>query len=120
MRRLGLVLLVLVLLASLTLLGKPAFSGVYSIKGSNPGVGRYTGTLTISPRGEIYDVHWAIGTLQYAGIGIVVNDTLAVAYSNGTYTGVIAYSQRADGTLDGKWATYGGKTTLGSETATRK
>ena len=120
MRRVVLVLLVLLVLASLSLHAKSGFSGVYSIKGTNPGAGRYTGTLTISPRGQIYDVHWAIGNLQYAGIGVVLDNHLAVAYSNGQYTGVMAYSQRADGTLDGKWAVYGGKTQLGSETATRK
>jgi hypothetical protein len=115
-----LVLLALLVFASLPLGAKSGFSGVYAIKGTNPGVGAYSGTLTISPRGDIYDVHWAIGNLQYAGIGLVTGDTLAVAYSNGTYTGVIAYRSRADGTLDGKWAVYGGKTQLGSETATRK
>ena len=120
MRRLGLVLVGLLVLASLSLHGKSGFSGVYSIKGTNPGAGKYTGTLTISPRGDIYAVHWAIGNTQFAGIGVAVNDTLSVAYSNGTYTGVMAYRQRADGALDGKWAVYGGKTQLGTETATRK
>ena len=123
MRKSRLVALVLLVLAvSLPLQAKVAFSGTYSINGSNPGVGPYKGTLTITARGDVYDVYWAIGKLQYSGVGVVVNDTLSVAYSDASrgWIGVIAYRQRADGSLEGKWAVQGRAGKPGSETAVRK
>ena len=123
MRKSNLVVLVLLVIAvSLPLQAKVAFSGTYSINGSNPGVGPYKGTLTITARGDVYDVYWAIGKLQYSGVGVVVNDTLSVAYSDASrgWIGVIAYRQRADGSLEGKWAVQGRAGKPGSETAVRK
>lgn len=123
MRKSNLVALVLLVIAvSLPLQAKVAFSGTYSINGSNPGVGPYKGTLTITARGDVYDVYWAIGKLQYSGVGVVVNDTLSVAYSDASrgWIGVIAYRQRADGSLEGKWAVQGRAGKPGSETAVRK
>jgi hypothetical protein len=122
MRRIVVGSLFLVLLA-VVVSGKPAFSGTYAITGSNPGVGPYKGTLTIAPRGDVYDVHWSIAGQQYVGVGVVVNDTLAVTYSGATdrsWSGVIAYRQRADGALEGRWTLLGGKPKTGSETAVRK
>ena len=125
MRNRILVLLVVVLLVSLNPVpasAKAAFSGTYAINGMNPGVGAYKGTLTIVARGEMYDVHWAIGNLQYTGIGIVVNDTLSVAYTGAdrSWMGVIAYRQKADGALEGRWAVQGRAGKPGTETAVRK
>ncbi len=123
MRKSSLVILgLLVLVISLSLSAKPAFSGSYTINGNNPGVGPYKGTLTITARGDVYDVSWAIGNLQYSGVGLVVNDTLSVAYSaaDRSWIGVIAYRQRADGSLEGKWAVQGRAGKPGSETAVRK
>ncbi len=121
MRKLTLVLACLLFVSALSMEAKSAFSGTYSITGTNPGAGPYKGTLTITPRGEVFDVKWSIGTLQYAGIGIVSGDTLSVAYSGGDHTwmGVVAYRVRTNG-LDGKWAVYGAAPTIGTETATRK
>src|SRR5688500_3629523 len=99
MRKSSLVDLVLLVLAvSLPVQAKVEVSGTYSLHGSNPGVGLYKGTLTITARGDVYDVYWAIGKLQYSGVGVVVNDTLSVAYSDASrgWIGVIAYRQRAD------------------------
>lgn len=123
MRRTALVILcVLVLASSTSAFGKTAFSGSYAVSGMNPGVGGYKGTLTISARGEVYDVYWQVGNQQYAGIGIANGDTLSIAYTGGdrTWFGVITYRQRADGTLEGKWVVAGGKAKPGTETAVRK
>ena len=51
-----------------------------------------------------------------------MNDTLSVAYTGAdrSWFGVASYSQRSDGTLDGRWAVQGGAKTPGSEIATRK
>jgi hypothetical protein len=121
MRKTALVLSCLLLLVALPL-SAAGFSGVYAINGNNPGVGAYKGTLTISPRGEIYDVLWTIGNAKYAGVGVVTGDTLSVAYSDGTgkWIGVVGYRQRPNGSLDGKWAVYGGATKTGTESAVRK
>lgn len=123
MRRLIFVLFAAALLfAGLSVQAKSGFSGTYSVSGTNPGVGAYTGTLTIVPKGDVYDVRWSIANEKYTGVGIVVNDTLSVAYTGGdrSWMGVAAYRQRSDGTLDGRWAVQGGATTPGTEIATRK
>jgi len=121
MRRTTLVLLaVSILFVSASLEAKPGWSGTYFVNGSNPGVGVYKGTLNITPRGEVYDVRWSIAGLRYTGVGIVVNDTLSVAYTdaNHSFIGVASYT-REGGTLYGHWAVASG-TMMGSETATRR
>ena len=102
---------------------KPAFSGSYAITGTNPGVGSYKGTLTIAPRGDVYDINWIVGGVQYVGVGVVVNDTLAVTYSGAadrSWSGVMGYRVKADGSLEGRWALLGGQAKAGTESAIRK
>jgi len=120
MRRITLVLLSVCFLFAAGSAMAQSFSGTYSVTGTNPGVGGYQGTLRIEPRGDVYDVHWTIANMRYTGVGIVVNDTLSVAYSdaNLSFIGVAAYRRRHD-TLEGMWALKGG-TTMGSETARRR
>lgn len=115
-------LALLMVVASIPADAKTVFSGTYAVSGSNPGVGPYKGTLMIVPRGDVYDVAWQIGNLTYAGVGVVVNDTLAVAYTGAdrSWMGVIAYRARADGSLEGKWAVQGRAGKPGTETAVRK
>jgi hypothetical protein len=123
MRRLVIIFFAVALLfAGLSMQGKTGFSGTYSINGTNPGVGAYKGTLTITPRGDVYDVQWWIAKAHYTGVGIVVNDTLSVSYTGAdrSWLGVAAYRQRPDGSLDGRWAVQGGAAVLGTENATRK
>ena len=113
---------ILILAVALPAVAKSGFSGTYAVNGVNPAAGAYKGTLTITPKGGVYDVRWTIGTLQYSGVGLVVGDTLSVAYSAGdkSWIGVCAYRERADGSLEGKWAVQGGAVKPGSETAVRK
>jgi hypothetical protein len=121
-RVLGILVLTFVM-ATFLVSAKPAFSGTYGVTGSNPGVGSYKGTLTIVPRGDVFDVHWTVSGVQYVGVGVVVNETLAVTYSGATdrsWSGVMAYRQRADGALEGRWTLLGGKGRVGTETAVRK
>jgi hypothetical protein len=120
MRRFALVLLsVCFLFAAVSLEARPGFGGTYNVIGTNPGVGAYRGVLTITPRGEVYDVRWTIAKLSYYGVGIVVNDTLSVAYtdSNHTFFGIASYA-RSGGSLDGRWAVAGGPAVTGTEIAT--
>lgn len=120
MRRLTMALLLVLLAFSLH--AKTGFSGTYTVNGNNPGVGPYKGTLTITPRGEVYDVYWSINNVAYSGVGIVVNDVLSVGYTGAdrSWLGVIAYRQNASGALEGKWAVQGRAGKPGSETAVRK
>jgi hypothetical protein len=121
MRRISLVLLsVCFVFAAVGARAQSGFSGTYEINGTNPGAGAYQGTLKITPRGDVYDVRWSIANLTYTGVGIVVNDTLSVVYTDGnlSFIGVAAYRHRHGG-LDGQWAVKGG-TTLGTETALRR
>lgn len=113
---------ILILAVTLPAVAKSGFAGTYAVNGMNPGAGAYKGTLTITPKGGVYDVRWTIGTMQYSGVGLVVGDTLSVAYTGGdkSWIGVCAYRVRADGSLDGKWAVHGAATKPGTETAVRK
>jgi hypothetical protein len=123
MRRVMVISIIVLLLATTVLAAGRAFSGSYAVNGTNPGAGAYQGVLTITARGGVYDVVWTIGKAQYVGVGVVVNDTLAVSYTGAadrSWTGVAAYRQRADGSLDGRWAILGGSTTIGTETAVRR
>jgi hypothetical protein len=119
MRRFILVFLsVTFLFAAFSVQAQPRFSGTYAVTGTNPGVGAYKGTLTITPRGDVFDVRWSIANLKYFGVGVVVGDTLSVAYSDRDHTffGVAAY-EHSGGSLDGRWAVAGGSTTPGTEIA---
>lgn len=123
MRRIAIVLFAIALLcAGFSMQARSGWSGTYFVNGTNPGVGAYTGRLTIEPRGDVYDVSWTIAKEHYTGVGIVVNDTLSVAYTGGdrSWFGVASYRQRADGTLDGRWAVHGGARVPGTEIATRR
>jgi len=115
-------LFTILMLVSAPVQAKPAFSGTYAINGVNPGVGAYSGTLTITARGDVYDVYWSIANTHYSGVGVVVNDTLSVAYSaaDHSWLGVMAYRVLANGRLEGKWAVQGRAGAPGTETATRK
>ena len=115
MRRVAIVLFtVAVLCAGFSMQARYGWSGTYSVAGTNPGVGAYAGKLTITPRGDVYDVSWWIAKEHYTGVGIVVNDTLSVAYTGGDH------SWFGDGTLDGRWAVQGGASVPGTEIATRR
>jgi hypothetical protein len=121
MRKLAPVL-VLSLIFAFSMQAKSGFSGTYTVSGMNPGVGAYKGTLSIVPRGDVYHVEWIVGNVRYDGIGVALDDTLSVAYTAGdrSWMGIVAYRQNANGTLDGRWAVYGGPTKLGTERASRK
>jgi hypothetical protein len=123
MRRVAIsIFTVAVLCTGFSIQGRTGWSGTYSVNGINPGAGAYSGRLNITPRGDVYDVSWWIAKEHYTGVGIVVNDTLSIAYTSGdrSWFGVASYRQRYDGTLDGRWAVQGGASVTGTEIATRK
>ena len=106
-------------LVALALFAVPASAqtGRYAVSGANPGgTGRYGGTVAVSPQGEALRVLWDTGGPSVEGIGVVVNDVLAVAY--GGACGVVAYAPADDGSglYEAVWATMGGSR-LGTEAA---
>jgi hypothetical protein len=122
MRQLAPVLVGLSLILAFSMEAKSGFSGIYTVSGTNPGVGAYKGTLTVVPKGDVYHVEWIVGNVRYDGIGVALGDTLSVAYTAGdrSWMGVVAYRQDGNGTLEGRWAVYGGPTKFGTERAVRK
>ena len=99
----------------------PEIGGDYAITGSNPNGSSYVGGLEVTKRDEVYQFSWTSGNRQYDGVGVRVDDTVAVAFSEGTDgkgCGVVLYMIAADGSLDGK-SGYWGVNSSESEKAVR-
>jgi hypothetical protein len=98
----------------------PDIGGKYNVEGSNPTGTVYKGTLEVIKRGDVYQFRWNAGE-QYDGVGVANGNIVAVAFANGTNgkgCGVIDYVIQSDGTLDGKWGSWGVNES-GSERGTR-
>lgn len=90
-------------------------TGTYQLSGSNSkwDVGAYQGEVTIYPQGENFRVVWRIGSNQsQAGIGILYNDALSVAYcdTSNTNWGIAVFRLVADGELEGRWSGFNSTT----------
>ena len=84
--------------------------GDYTVYGSNPNGTSYTGNLTVTNRGEVYQFTWASGGREYDGVGVRADRTVAVAFTEGADgqgCGVVLYKIAADGSLDGKAGYWG-------------
>ena len=99
------------------------FEGTFRITGVNPdGQGRYEGTLTLRPQGQVYEAYWSVGPGEFEGVGVVVGGNLSVGYwaDDKSWTGVVVYKVDGDGqTLSGVWAALGA-TRTGTEKAVRQ
>jgi hypothetical protein len=96
--------------------GSSKLNGTYKIvKGVSPaGDRRYSGTVSILPRGEVYTVKWNLTQETYEGVGIRQGNLLVVGWGQaGKGAGVVAY-RIAPRTLNGRWATPG-DTRIGTE-----
>ncbi len=80
--------------------------GNYSVQGSSAGGGSYEGVAEITEQGEVYNVTWSVGNVEYEGIGLVEDDLFAVSYLSNSTTGVILYKIEDD-QLVGRWADLG-------------
>ncbi|MFO0589701.1 MAG: hypothetical protein U0441_19335 [Polyangiaceae bacterium] len=96
-------------------------AGDYTITGTNPGgASKYTGTLAITKRGQVYQFSWKSGGASYDGIGVVTERTAGVAFANGPNgagCGVVHYKVGPGGALSGRWGAWG-QDYSGNETAT--
>jgi len=80
-------------------------SGIYDISyGVNPeSRAPYSGSVIVVPDGPAYWVAWKFfGSPGYEGIGLVVDNTLCVGWSDGGFYGVMVYKVSKD-KLKGKW-----------------
>jgi hypothetical protein len=92
-------------------------SGTYTItSATNPGgAGGYKGTVTITKKGGVYTLGWAIPDQPaYSGVAIAQGGTLAVGWGMGSRYGVVVYRVEG-GKLTGQWATAGSGPTPGTE-----
>jgi hypothetical protein len=100
--------------------GGAAVAGNYAGAGTNPDGGTYACDVTVAERGNVYRVMWYFdGELGYEGTGILKGNTFVVGYAGPQGYGVVAYTVKADGSLDGTW-TGRGATNTGTEKLTRK
>jgi hypothetical protein len=90
------------------------------VLGSNTGGSVFIGTLEVIKRGRVYHFRWNAGA-QSVGVGVTNGNIVAVAFASGADgkgCGVIDYTIQSDGTLDGKWGSWG-VNEMGTERATR-
>lgn len=98
-------------------------SGKYSATGTNVnGRGNYEADLVVTRRDDVYQFSWDSQGTEYEGVGVQVDDKVAVSFTqggDGSGCGVILYEVGSGGTLDGKTGYWGANNTE-SETATPK
>jgi hypothetical protein len=94
--------------------------GKYAGAGTNPEGGTYACDVAVERRGAVYRVRWYFdGELGYEGTGILKGNTFVVGYAGPQGYGVVAYTVKTDGTLDGTWTAAGARRT-GTEKLNRK
>lgn len=91
--------------------------GEYEVSGTNTDGKPYKGTLGVAKAGVGYTFSWKTGA-SLEGFGVRTGDSVAVGIG-GNKCGFVAYEQKSDGTLDGKWGGYGSRA-VGTETAKKK
>jgi Caspase domain len=80
--------------------GAPVPGGRYNVSGRNPNGRPYTGTVSISRRGERFELEWRVGSTSYRGNGTLENDLLTVDWGDAQ---PLVYALGEDGTLRGLW-----------------
>lgn len=83
--------------------------GRYKARGRNPNGSTYTGTVSISRRGDRYHMEWQIGSSTYRGTGTLDNNLLTVDWGSST---PVVYALSSDGVLRGLWEAGKGEETL--------
>jgi hypothetical protein len=101
---------------------KSGIAGEYDAVGANPdGGGKYKADLTVTPHDDVYQFTWKSGKSSYDGVGVMTDDRVAVAFTDGDSgkgCGVVLYKIGSDGSLDGKKG-YWGVNTMETEIAAR-
>lgn len=93
-------------------------AGSFNVVGTNPGGGgKYTGSVTVTPNGDTFQVVWHVGNDTFRGTGLWVDEKLSVGYAAGGEAAIAVYSDQGDGTWFGHWAN-GSSPKAGTETWT--
>ena len=98
-------------------------NGDYIVAGTNPNASKYEGSLNITRRDQVYQFSWTSGERKYDGVGVRTDNTVAVAFtegSDGKGCGVVLYKVGADGSLDGRsgyWGVNSSETEKGVRTS---
>jgi hypothetical protein len=83
------------------------FDGTYALSGTNPDGSKYTGTLSVVPHGDGYQLTQTIGSDTFRGAGNDIGDYFAGAYVYGNgVPSVTLYRVSAANTLSGYWQDY--------------
>ena len=102
--------------------GEREISGSFSVTGADTSdADPYTGSLTVTPQGNVYSFRWATTKGTRVGTGVQFGSTTAATYAatgGGKGCGVVLYKIASDGSLDGRSALWG-EDKFGTEKATR-
>ena len=83
---------------------RPSITGDYSIIGSTTdGDGEYTGSLSISRKGEVYKLIWTTGNGKFTGTGLITKGVLSAVWHQADDIGVSSFIIE-EGKLVGTWA----------------
>lgn len=80
-------------------------SGVYECRGVSQNDKAYEGFVEIFKNGEIYFIHWIIGSGHQFGVGFVRDGKLIVGFAD-VSTGVGVYKIEPDAKLTGEWTAF--------------
>jgi len=83
--------------------------GNYKAEGRNPDGTRYSGTVTLAKRGDVYQLSWTVGSTSYEGNGTLKDNLLIVDWGSST---PVIYALTEDGSFVGLWAAGRGEETL--------
>jgi hypothetical protein len=99
-----------------------SIAGDYDATGTNTNGGSpYKASLVITPHDDVYQFSWDSNGKTSDGVGVMTDNAVAVAYTDGTSgkgCGVVLYKIGSDGSLDGK-SGYWGVNSAEAEKATR-
>lgn len=102
--------------------GERDISGSFLITGSGANeMDPYTGSLTVTPKGDNYEFRWATTKGTRVGTGVQMGNSTAATFAatgGGAGCGVVLYKIASDGSLDGRRAMWG-QETFGTEKASR-
>ncbi|MHC1745273.1 MAG: serine/threonine-protein kinase [Syntrophobacteraceae bacterium] len=86
--------------------------GHYIVDGFYPNGGHYRGTAAIGRTADYYAVSWNIANQVFTGNGILNGTTLLVSWAGAGTSGIVTYTLRPDGVLQGYWADRRGSEAL--------
>ncbi len=87
--------------------------GKYSVRGVNSSGNPYVGTATIGKKGDSFTMTWNIGGKVFTGDGSLSEGRLTVNWKNEEgLRGIVVYTVRDGGVLQGEWADGRGAETL--------